>query len=161
VPWWGDVLVGLVLLTAALGCVLPVLPGGLLAFAAVGVWALVERSATGWLVLALAAALITAGQFAKYAWPGRRLTRQGVPAVSIIVGGIVGIVGFFVIPLVGLPIGFVGGIFGVELIRLRHPAPAWSSTVEALKATGLSMLIELASVLVVAAVWAAGVVAAA
>ncbi len=158
-PWWGDVLVGLVLLTAALGCVIPVLPGGLLALAAVGAWALVERSVTGWLVLLLAVALITAGQFAKYAWPGRRLTRQGVPARSIVVGGIVGIVGFFVIPLVGLPIGFIGGIFIAELSRLRQPAPAWSSTIEALKATGLSILIELASVLLVAAVWAAGVVA--
>ncbi len=157
-PWWGDLLIGAAILLAAIGCILPLLPGGLLALGAVLVWALVEQSATGWAVLAMSVLVISAGQALKYAWPGRRLVQRGVPSVSIIVGGLSGIIGFFVVPLIGLPLGFVAGIFGAELLRVRQPATAWTTTVEALKATGLSILVELASVLIVATIWLGGVV---
>ncbi len=158
-PWWGDLLVGSVILFAAFGCLIPVLPGALLAWAAVLGWALVERSATGWLVLLVVTALIAVGQVAKYLWPSRRLSGSGVPGTSVLIGGVLGIIGFFVVPFVGLPLGFVLGVFGAELARSRQAAAAWASTVEALKATGLSILIELASVLLAGSVWFAGVLA--
>ena len=157
-PWWGDVLVAAALVLAALGCVIPVLPGGFLALAAIALWAAVEQSLTGWLVLVLATLLILAGQVVKYAWPGRRLARSGVLARSILAGGLLGIVGFFVVPVVGLPLGFVLGIFLAELARTDGVPAAWASTVEALKATGLSVLVELASVLLAGAVWATALV---
>lgn len=158
-PWWGDLLVALTILGAAVGCVVPILPGGLLALGAIAVWAVVERDAIGWLVLAVAAVLVLAGQVVKYVWPGRQLSANGVPGVSIVTGGLLGIVGFFLVPVIGLPLGFVVGVFGAELVRSRTAAAAWASTVAALKATGLSILIELASVLLAGSVWAAGVVA--
>lgn len=158
-PWWGDLLVALTLLVAALGCIVPVLPGGLIALAAIAVWAFVEREPAGWVALALAVVLVGAGQVLKYVWPGRRLSAQGVPSTSVVIGGLLGIVGFFVVPVVGLPVGFVVGIFVSELARTRTAATAWPSTVAALRATGLSILIELASVLLAAAVWGAAVVA--
>lgn len=158
-PWWGDLLVAVTLVVAALGCVIPVLPGGFLALAAIALWAVVEQSLTGWIVLVLAALLILAGQVVKYVWPGRRLARSGVLARSILAGGLLGIVGFFVVPVVGLPLGFVLGIFLAELARTDGASAAWASTVEALKATGLSVLVELASVLLAGAVWATAVVA--
>jgi uncharacterized protein len=158
VPWWGDLLVALIILGAAVGCVVPVVPGGLLALGAIAVWALVERDPIGWLVLAVAAVLVGVGQVVKYVWPGRQLSAQGVPSVSIVTGGLLGIVGFFLVPVIGLPLGFVVGVFGAELARSRVARTAWASTLAALKATGLSILIELASVLLAASVWAAGVV---
>lgn len=160
-PWWGDLLVALVLLLAALGCVIPILPGGLLALGAITVWAFVERGTAAWVVLGLAVLLIAAGQVVKYLWPGRRLARSDVHNLSLLVGTVAGIVGFFVVPFVGLMVGFVGGIYVAELVRTREGRVAWAGTVEALKATGLSVLVELASVLLVAAVWLAGVVVAA
>ncbi len=110
-------IVAVALVVAALGCVIPVLPGGFLALAAIALWAVVEQSLTGWLVLVLATLLILAGQVVKYVWPGRRLARSGVLARSILAGGLLGIVGFFVVPVVGLPLGFVLGIFLAELAR--------------------------------------------
>jgi uncharacterized protein YqgC (DUF456 family) len=159
VPWWGDALVALVILAAAVGTVVPVMPGGLLALGAIAVWAAVERDAVGWLVLAAATLIVGAGQVVKYVWPGRRLAASGVPPVSIVIGGLLGIVGFFLVPVVGLPLGFVVGVLGAELARSRALAPAWASTVEALKASGLSILVELASVLLAGSAWAAGVLA--
>ena len=61
--------------------------------------------------------------FTKYAVPHRRLRNAGVPARSIVFGAVLGIVGFFVIPVIGLIIGFVLGVFLAEWVRLE-PAQA-------------------------------------
>ena len=50
-----------------------------------------------------------------------RMRSAGVPALSIMVGGVLGIIGFFLIPVIGLVIGFVGGVFLAELMRLATP----------------------------------------
>jgi hypothetical protein len=55
-------------------------------------------------------------------------------------------------------IGFPLGVFISERIRLRATGPAWTSTKHALKATGLSILIELVGTLLAAGVWLAAVV---
>jgi len=67
-------------------------------------------------------------------------------------------VGFFVIPVVGLLVGFVAGIYLAELLRVGR-ARAWPSTGAALRAAGLSLLIELAAGLLAAVVWFVGAMA--
>jgi hypothetical protein len=67
------------------------------------------------------------------------------------------VVSFFVIPVVGLFIGFVLGVYLAEHHRLGGKA-AWPSTRHALKAVGVSILIELAAGLVATFVWVTGVV---
>lgn len=146
-------LTALAIAIGLVGIVVPVLPGILLVGAAILVWALVESSVAGWVVFGLAAAVLLVSQVVKYTVPGRRLKAAGVPSRSLLAGGLLGIVGFFVIPVVGLFLGFVGGVYLVERQRVRsHPA-AWSSTKQALKAAGLSILIELAAGLVMAGIW--------
>jgi hypothetical protein len=68
------------------------------------------------------------------------------------------VVGFFVIPVVGFVIGFVLGVYVAELRRVGRSA-AGRSTWHALKAVGLSVLIELVAALLAAGVFAVGVVA--
>ena len=51
----GLVLVGLVIAVGLVGILLPVLPGGLLVFGAIAVWAIIERSTVGWVTLGIAA----------------------------------------------------------------------------------------------------------
>ena len=75
----------------------------------------------------------------------------------LFLGGIVGIIGFFLIPVVGLVLGFVLGVFVVERVRQKDNALAWQSTKHALKAAGVSMLIELATALIIAGIWIGGV----
>jgi len=70
-----------------------------------------------------------------------------------------GIVGFFVIPVVGAIVGFVLGIFVVELGRSRDGSQAWTRTKDALVAVLHSMGIELAAGLAVTALYVVGVVA--
>ena len=149
----GLVLVGVAILVGLLGVLLPALPGLLLCWAAVLVWALVERTTVAWVVLGVSSALLALSQVVKYVVPGRRMRAAGVPWRSLAIGGALAIVGFFVIPVVGALIGFVAGVYGAERLRLGMHEAAWSSTVHALKAAGLSMLIELGAGLLMAAAW--------
>jgi uncharacterized protein len=153
-----DLIVGLAVLVGLVGIVVPVLPGSALILAAVVVWAAVAASPSGWLVCGLAAALLIVGGVVKYVVPGRRLRAGGVPNRTLVAGGLLGIVGFFVIPVVGLLVGFVAGVYLSELQRVGR-ARAWPSTSAALSAAGLSLLIELAAGLLAAVVWLVGAVA--
>jgi uncharacterized protein YqgC (DUF456 family) len=153
----GELLVGLALLVAVAGVVVPLLPGPLLAGAAIWVWALVERTGLAWTVVAAVTAILVASQVVKYLVPGRRMTREGVPVRTMLAGGVLGVVGFFVVPIVGLPLGFVLGVYAAQRLDHEHPE-AWRSTRAALRAVGLSILIELAAVLGSAAIWLGAVV---
>ncbi|HMS62834.1 MAG TPA: DUF456 domain-containing protein [Solirubrobacteraceae bacterium] len=149
----GLLLIGLAILAGIVGILVPVLPGSLLVLGAILVWALVVSSATGWAVLAGATVLIGVAQIVKYLVPGRRMRDAGVPNRTIAAGAVVGIVGFFVIPIVGLFLGFPAGVYLAERHRLGPHHHAWESTKHALKALGLSILIELTAALLVAGVW--------
>jgi uncharacterized protein len=153
------IFIGLMLVVGLIGIVLPVIPGLLLVWAGVLVWALVERSVLAWTVLAFASLVVAISQIIKYLLPGRRLQAAGVPLGSIVVGGILGVIGFFVLPIIGLLAGFVLGIFLAERIRLGPRGGAWDSTVHALKAAGLAIAIELLAGLIVTASWVAAVLA--
>jgi uncharacterized protein len=154
VPAWGELLVALVCLVGIAGTIVPVLPGAFLVGGAILVWAVVEGSAVSWLLAVAAIGVIALGQVLKYLVPGRRMRESGVPGSVLVVGGLLGVVGFFVIPLVGLVVGFVGGVYLAEWWRLRSASEAWPTTLAAMKAAGLSMLIELASALIATSMWA-------
>lgn len=152
----GEVIIGLAIVVGIAGVIVPVLPGTLLIGAAIGVWAFLTGGLMAWTVFATAAALIVVSALGKYAVAERHLRSAGVPRATMLAGALLGIVGFFVIPVVGLVIGFVVGVYAAEWQRLRDGAKAWRATVAALKASGLALLIELAGALLAATVWIAG-----
>jgi uncharacterized protein YqgC (DUF456 family) len=149
----GLVVVGLAIGTGIVGVVVPVLPGALLAWAAIAVWAFAVGSATAWAVLALATLVIGGAQIVKVLVPGRRLRGAGGGRRSIVAGVMVAVVGFFVIPVVGLFIGFPLGVYLEERRRLGEHVSAWRSTREALRAMGLSIVIELSGTVIAAGAW--------
>jgi hypothetical protein len=140
------------------GIVVPVLPGLLLVWGGVAVWAVAEHDAGAWVVLAVATLVAAGGSVVKYLLPGRRLKESGVPWTTVGLGTVLGIAGFFVVPVVGVVLGFVLGVFLAEWLRLKDTAAAWPSTRRALAAVGWSILIELATALLVTAVWLVGLV---
>jgi uncharacterized protein YqgC (DUF456 family) len=154
----GNVLVGIAIAVGLVGIVVPILPGTVVILAAIVVWAVLEGGVVAWTAAALALAVLLAAQGLKYAVPGRRLRVQGVPAATLLAAAVLGAVGFFVIPVVGLVIGFVVGVYAAEAIRLGDLRRAWESTRTALAAVGLSIAIELAGGLLAAVCWAVGVV---
>ena len=152
---WGELLVGVAVVVGVAGVVVPVLPGLLLVWAAVVVWGVVEGGTVGWSVVVVATVVALVSQVVKYVLPGRRLRRAGVPDRALLVGGVVGVVGFFVVPVVGLFLGFALGVYAAERLRLRDSRAARTATGAALRAAGLSILLELAATLLLAGGWLA------
>jgi uncharacterized protein YqgC (DUF456 family) len=153
----GIVLVALAIAVGLIGIVVPLLPGTLLVFGAIAVWAVVENNITGWVTLGVVTALLAVATLIKYLWPMRRMRAADVRTVSLLAGAVLGIIGFFVIPVVGLVIGFVLGVYLAELANRRDQRLAWTSTKHALKGVALSVGVELCGALLATAAWVAGV----
>lgn len=152
----GEIIVALVILVGIVGIVLPVLPGVVVIFGAILVWAIVEGTTTGWIIFLVATLILLGTGIVQYTWPGRSLREAGIPVRSIVAGLVLAIVGFFVIPVVGLFIGFIAGTFLAEAARVRRPEAAWNATIHATKAVVLSTLIQLLGALAAAGTWVLG-----
>lgn len=154
---FASVLAGAAILVGLVGIIVPVLPGLILIVAAIAAWAFAAQDPVGWTVLGISALLASVGWTTQYLIPGRHLARAGVPRRTMILGAAGAVIGFFVIPIAGLLLGFVLGVILAELLRLRDVRAAWPSAVSVLKAAAMSFGIELTTATVVAAVWAVGV----
>lgn len=153
----GIVLVALAIAVGIVGIVVPLLPGTLLVFGAIAVWAVLEDTLAAWVTLGVVTILLGTAMLVKYTWPVRRMREADVRTWSLVAGGVLGVIGFFVIPVLGLPIGFVLGIYLTELANRRDQRVAWASTKHALKGVALSVGVELAGALLATVVWAVGV----
>lgn len=153
----GELIIGAVIVIGLLGIVFPILPGSLLIVVAIGIWAAGVGGAA-WGVFAAATAVILAGEIVKYFLAGRCLKSAGIPNITIAVGGVLGIIGFFVIPVIGLFIGFIVGAFGAELVRTHSGGSAWRGAISASKAAVITMGIELFAALIASGIWLAGAV---
>jgi len=152
-----SVVASLVILIGLAGIIVPVLPGSILIGAAIVGWAAFTGGEAAWVAAGIAVTLLVVATVVKFAVPHRRMRDAGVPRMTIVVGGILGIVGFFVIPGIGLFIGFLGGVWFAEAGRLGA-SNAWPSTKSAVAAVGLSILIELAAGLLATVVFVGGVI---
>lgn len=72
-------------------------------------------------------------------------------------GAVGGVVGWFIGLPLGLVLGMVAAIFLVEYLRSRDTARAWTATLQALKAFGWTIAIELIAALTSATLWGVGV----
>lgn len=144
-----EILVALAIIVGLVGVILPALPGLLLAAAAIALWAGFEGV---WWLLGMVVLIAGGMTVLKIVIPART-ARDAASTSALVVGSILALVGMFVIPVVGAIAGFLLGVFGTELVRLRHPSPAWTATWTTTKSVGLTMALELFSVLVMASLW--------
>lgn len=154
-----EALLGIVMLVGLVGVVVPVFPGLLLVIGAGFFWALQRGGPGAWGVFAVLAAVGVAGIVASSVLPARRASSSGAPAWVVAAGAVGLVIGFFVVPVIGALIGFPAGVFVAELVRHRHPGPAWSATWDALKGVGLGIAIQLGAGVVMIGVWVAAVIA--
>ncbi|MCK8615548.1 DUF456 domain-containing protein [Gordonia sp. C13] len=154
-PLWGELLVAAVIFVGLVGIVVPILPGTLLIAGALLVWAIVVGG-WAWSVFAAALLVLVVGEVIKYLVAGKSLRTDGIPNRTVVVGGIVGIVGFFVVPVIGLLLGFVVGAVAAELVRTQSLELAWRGAVAALRAAAKTIGIELLFALVATSIWTGG-----
>lgn len=153
----GSLLVGLVMVVGLVGVVVPVLPGTTLVLAAGTAWAVLvaDGGAGRWVVVGVMAVLFAAGLVLKYALPGRRLSGE-LPRSTLLATGLGAVVGFVLLPPLGLLLGAVVATYAAEARRVGGGAPARASTVRVLKAVGLGVLAELVAAVLMVATWLVG-----
>jgi uncharacterized protein YqgC (DUF456 family) len=154
-----ELLVLAVMVVGLVGVVVPVLPGLALVWAAGLFWAWADGGGVRWAVAAVLTLLVVAGTLAKYALPARSASGAGAPRRTLLLGAVGATVGFFAIPVVGLVVGGVGALYLAEVSRLGSASAAWASTRGVLLAVGVGMLVELATGVVMVAVWVAAALA--
>ncbi|MGA9376020.1 MAG: DUF456 domain-containing protein [Mycobacterium sp.] len=153
----GVVLVALVIAVGLAGIVIPILPGGLLVIGAITTWAVVEGGVVAWVTLGVAWVLYLSAEVVKYLWPMRRMRAAEVGTLSLVAGAALGVIGFFVVPVLGLVLGFVLGVYLAELCKRRGRRRAWDSTVHAIKGVVLSVGVEFTGALLATVTWVVGV----
>jgi uncharacterized protein YqgC (DUF456 family) len=141
------------------GTIVPLVPGlGLIAAAAV-VYGVVEGfGVVGWISTAVIVAIAIAGTAAGYVLPKRAAGAAGAVRSSLVIGAAGAIAGFFLIPIIGLPIGGALGIYLGERARTGAHEPAWRATMATLKGFGVGALAQLAAGVAMAATWVVWVV---
>lgn len=154
----GLILVAVAIAVGLVGVLVPLLPGTLLVYAAIAVWAFAEQNTVGWVVLGVVTAILAATMAIKYLWPVKRMRAADVSPATLAAGAVAGVIGFFVIPVLGLLVGFVLGVYLAELAHRRDQRRAWASTVHAVKGAALSVGVELAGGMLATAAWVIGVV---
>lgn len=152
-------LVGVVMLLGLLGVLVPGVPGPLACWAAVLWWASSEHTTLSWGVLAAATGVLLLNLVLELLLPPRSMRDAGVSRQALFTAGASAIGGFFVVPVAGAVIGFVGGLYAFERVRLGSHGGAWASTRTAMRAVGLGLLVELFGCLLVAGAWLGALVA--
>lgn len=156
----GLVVTGLVMLAGVAGTVLPFVPGILLVWAAGLVYGIVAGfGAVGVVAFGVMTALTVAGKVAGVLLPARRGKASGAPRSSLLFAAVGAVVGMIVIPIVGLPLGAVAGVFLAERVRLDDWAAAWATTREVIVGFGIGVLVELTAAVLMVLVWVGWVVA--
>ncbi|MER6503458.1 DUF456 domain-containing protein [Streptomyces sp. NPDC001455] len=150
---WQLVAIGLVMFLGLIGVLVPGVPGQAIVWAAVLWWALTDRTTAAWFVLMGATALLLVDQALKPLLPPRRPHESGAPHRTLVLGGVGAIVGFFVVPVLGALVGYVGTVYGVERLRLGSRGAGWASVRSVMRATGWSVLVELFACLLVTGAW--------
>jgi uncharacterized protein YqgC (DUF456 family) len=108
----------------------------------------------------LVTVLAIAGALVGWVVPARVAGASGAARASILLGVVAAIVGFFALPVVGLPVGGVAGVYAGELLRTRDGMAAWRATRATIRGFGLAALLQFALALAMTATWVVWVLAA-
>ena len=95
----GLILVAVAIAIGLVGVLVPFLPGTLLVWAAIAVWAFVEQATPAWVVLGVATAVLAASLLVKYLWPVKRMRAADVSGWTLTAGAVAGVIGFELRPV--------------------------------------------------------------
>ena len=154
---WGELLIAIAMAIGILGTIVPSLPGIVLTWLALLVWAILDGGGTTrWVIFLLATGLLAGALATKAAVPvitGAKISRD-----NIMISLVMGVIGFFIIPVIGLPLGYALGVFITESGSERNVAIAWQRTWNTLMAFGYATIAELGCAMGIAFLWLSGLI---
>lgn len=155
----GIALTAAVMVLGLVGTVVPVWPGLGVVWAAGLVYGVVAGfGAVGAVAFTVMTVLAIAGTVATVVLPHRGGAARGAPTSSLLAGLVGAVVGVVVLPVLGLPLGALAGVWLAEMARLGDAARAWRATLGVLRGFGLGVLVELGLGTVMIACWVVWVV---
>ncbi|MDR7330299.1 DUF456 domain-containing protein [Corynebacterium guangdongense] len=135
-------LAGLLLAVGVAGTIFPILPGSVLTIVTLLSWAWLLGSTASWTAGLAGVAFALIGMSASLVLTGRKMRKERIPNGPVLIGVLFGVVGMFLIPVVGLFVGFALGLLVAELVRRRDLPAAARASWEALKSMGAGMALE-------------------
>lgn len=123
-----------VIVVGVVGTIIPLLPGLLLIWLAALSWGVLTGfGIAGWIAMILITALAATGIYLSIRIPQRSAAAQGLSITGTLFGVTLAIIGGIAIPIIGVPAGFV---LGVWLVRVTHTHDAKTAFRSALSTTG-------------------------
>lgn len=153
------VVVGILMAIGLAGVIVPFLPGLPIVWGAALLYGLMNGfGALGWTAMAAITALAALGMVASFVLPERAGAASGASRSTRLFAGVTGVIGFFVIPIVGFPIGACAGVLLAQYRETADLADATRATVNVLKGFGVGLIVGLSAGLAMVLIWVAWVV---
>lgn len=154
-----EILVVAVLMAIGLaGVIIPFLPGLPIIWGAALLYGyLTAFDGLGWTAMAVITVLAGMGIAASLVLPDRAGRGAGASRSTRLFAGVLGVVGFFVVPVIGFPLGACAGVLVAQYRQTADLDGAVRSTVAVLKGFGAGLVAELGAGLSMALVWVAWV----
>jgi len=154
-----------ILLTALLmavglaGVVLPFMPGLPIIWAGALLYGITTAfGSVGWAAMIAITLLGVIGMAAAFVLPDRAGAAAGASRTTRLFAGLLGLVGFFVVPVIGFPLGACLGVLLAQYRRTADWDGAVRSTVAVLKGFGVGLLAEMGAGFAMVLVWVAWVI---
>jgi len=149
-------LVAAAMAVGVIGTVVPVVPGLALVWAAALVYGLGAGFGTvGVVAFIIITGLAIVGTVIAFVIPRRAAARGGAARVSMWFGALLALVGFFVVPVVGIVAGGVLGVFLGEVVRTGDAPAAWHTTAATIKGFGVASVLQVLVALAMVTTWVA------
>lgn len=154
-----DLLVVAVLMAVGLaGIVLPFLPGLPIIWGAALLYGfLTDFGGLGVTAMIAITVLAGLGIAASFVLPDRAGVASGATRSTRLFAGLLGLVGFFVVPVIGFPLFACAGVLLAQYRETAEWDTAVRSTIAVLKGFGAGLIAELGAGLAIVAVWVAWV----
>lgn len=150
------IVAAVIMVVGLCGVVIPILPGLALIWVTALVYGfIVGFGAGGIAVMVALTALLAASMIKSVLVPRRAAQGAGASGWSQF-GGLAGaVLGFFLIPVVGVIVGALAGVLLVEVSLKGDWGEAWTATLATAKGFGISALIDLVLGLIMIGTWSA------
>jgi uncharacterized protein YqgC (DUF456 family) len=150
---------GLLMAVGLAGVIMPFVPGLPIIWGAALLYGIAtEFGRLGWMAMIAITLLLAVGMAASIVLPDRAGAAAGASRSTRLFAGLLGLIGFFVVPVIGFPLGACLGVLIAQYRQTDDWDGAIRSTIAVLKGFGVGILAELGAGLAMVLVWVAWVV---
>ena len=150
-------LIGLVfsaMLVGLIGLIIPIYPGLTIIWIAALIYAIIDGFGwPAWLYFSFISIFTVIGNLADNYFIGAKARKTGASWLAIAVGYVAGIVGTFIIPLIGGLLFSILGVLVVEMIRKKDWKIAWVTTREMALGFGWSVVVRIGIGAIMISIW--------